>query len=88
MGANLDEFEGQVNNKETASTIQNSILNSLTFDNFLSPSDITVEITPISESSIFIRLNLSTILTNQLNNSKITVDFIYDLQGKGPFLVK
>jgi len=88
MGANLEDFEGEINNSSTGKRIAAAITKSLVFDEFLGPSDFMVEVIPVSESSVLIKVKFSTLLTNQVLDSKIIMNFVYDLNGKGPFFVR
>lgn len=87
-GANLDDFEGEINNEATWSSIESNITFSLTLDGFLDDSDFIVTVAPLSESEVAARVDFNTSLTNVSPDSKITVKVVYDLNGKGPFIIR
>jgi len=87
-GANLDDFEGQVNNEKTWKRVEAAIDFSLTKDGFLEQSDFTVTAAPVSNIEIAVRIDFNTALTNVIPDSKIVVKVVFDLQGQGPFIVR
>ncbi len=88
IGSTLDEFEGQPNNEDTGKRLESSVQSCLTRDGFLSPSDFEVAAVPVGPSQILLRLAFLGILTDQPVDSRIILNIIYDLTGKGPYLVK
>ena len=88
LGCYLDQMSGQPNNQNTANALQAAITYSLTNDNYLAPSDFSINVIPMSISNLLIRITFLGILTNQPINSKMVLNIVYDLTGKGPFIVR
>jgi len=87
-GANLEDFEGQVNNEATWKRVEAAIDFSLTKDGFLEQADFTSTAAPVSNIEIAVRIDFNAALTNVIPDSKIVVKVVFDLQGQGPFIVR
>jgi hypothetical protein len=59
LGPSLETLVGQPNTRETAQKGVDMIIQSLTFDGFLSPSEINVRPVPINESEILFYLEIT-----------------------------
>jgi len=87
-GSDIDEFHGQINNQNTWENIERAITFSLTSDLFLDKQDFAISIAPITESEIAIRIDFNVSLTGAPPDSTIVLKIIYDLTGKGPFIIR
>ena len=87
IGSNIDEFEGQPNTPLTGDRIRADINFALTKDSFLDISEFEVIPVPVSRSEILVRVQFKGILTEQLPDSTINLNIIFDLTGKGPYIV-
>ena len=87
-GANLEDFEGEVNNERTWKRIEAAIDFSLTKDGFLDQSDFIVTAAPVSNTEVAVRIDFYASLTNIIPDSKIVVKVVFDLKGQGPFIVR
>ena len=83
IGANLADFIGEPNDRGNALSIQNRIVNSLTFDGLIKREDLNVALMPLSQSSIFCKIELNILTTT--GNSKLVnlATFLYDSQENG-----
>ena len=87
-GADIDIFHGEINNEDTWENLERAITFALTSDLFLDNQDFSVTIAPIAESEIGIRIDFNTSLTDTVPDSTIVVKIVYDLAGKGPFIIR
>lgn len=87
-GANVDDFQGEINNRQTHRRIENAISFALTYDLFLARQDFKVTAAPVSNSQVAVRIDFDTSLTDTVADSTIQVKVIYDTNGKGPFIIR
>jgi len=87
-GANLEDFEGQINNESTWKKLEAAIDFSFTKDGFLDQSDFVVTAAPVSNTEVAIRIDFNASLTNIIPDSKIVIKVVFDLEGQGPFIVR
>ncbi len=87
-GANLEDFEGLINNERTWAQIESAVSFALTKDAFLDEQDFIPTAAPVSNDEVAIRIDFNTSLTNVIPDSKIVVKVVFDLQGRGPFIVR
>lgn len=64
IGANLEEFIGSVNSKETAESIKLKLLEAITIDNFQFPGQFEVKIIPVSTDKLTIYITYNIIGEN------------------------
>jgi hypothetical protein len=87
IGSNIDEFEGQPNTPLTGQRLQADATFALTKDGYLNINEFEITPVPIAETQILMRIQFRGILTERLPDSKIILNIIFDLTGKGPFIV-
>jgi len=87
IGSNIDEFEGQPNTPNTGQRLKQDATFALTRDGYLDSTDFEVTPVPVSETQILMRIQFRGVLTDRLPDSKIILNIIFDLTGKGPFIV-
>lgn len=87
-GAGISAYEGEINDESTWVSIQGSIEYALTNDSFLDRGEFSIEIAPLSNTSIGIRVDFNTALTYTSADSTITVKVAYDLSGDKPFIIR
>jgi len=87
-GANIDEYHGEINNLDTWKSIESSITLALTADSFLNKQDFAITIAPITQTEIAIRIDFNASLTAIVPDSTIVIKVVYDLVGKGPFIIR
>lgn len=76
IGANLEEYIGMPNTPITSTSVMDSILHSLTFDEFLKESDI-YQIPRIDKTSLSIKL----FIKKQFENNPIVIDVEIDMSS-------
>ena len=76
VGANMGDFLGQNNSRETARLIKSRIVSELTRDRLISSSSLTVQIVPVSKTAILIAVFIRTDDPSQ----PIAVQFTYDMR--------
>lgn len=87
-GSDIDEFHGNINNEETWDNLERRLTFAYTNDLFLDKQDFSITIAPITESEVAIRIDFNTALTDIVPDSTIVLKIVYDLSGKGPFIVR
>lgn len=87
-GANIEDFHGEINNKDTWKQMEAAIAFSITKDGFLDQQNFLVTVAPISNTEAAARIDFNTSLTDLIPDSKIVVKVAYDLLGQGPFIVR
>ena len=87
-GAGISNYEGEINNEETWERISGSIDFALSGDGFLDKGEYSIQIAPLSNTSIGIRIDFDTSLTEAFPDSTITVKVAYDLTGEKPYIIR
>jgi len=64
--ANLESFVGQKNTREIAEKMKEQIILAMTFDSFLLPNELSVDIVPIDETSVGILSEIDNVGTISL----------------------
>jgi hypothetical protein len=88
LGSTLSNHEGMSNTEATGRSLEASVQGCLTKDGFLTLSDFTVTSVPVGIHQILLTISFIGILTDKPINSTISLSIIYDLTGKGSYLVK
>jgi hypothetical protein len=84
IGANLDEIIGEPNNKATAETGKNRIIDSLIRDNFMTEGDVKVKYVPVDDHRILYIITVSVAPTVENDGSEeLTTKFLFHIQDKG-----
>ena len=76
IGANLGDFAGQENSRETAQLIKSRIVTELTRGNLVSASNLRVQMLPLSTTSIIILL----FIKSDDSSQPISFQFSYDMR--------
>ena len=76
IGANLEEYIGMANTPNTSFDVMESIINSLTFDDFLKKSDI-YQIPRLDKTDLSIKL----FIKKEFENDPIVIDVVIDMSS-------
>lgn len=87
-GASLSTFEGETNNSATWNRIYESILYSLTYDLFVYPDSVQINIAPIDSSEIAIRVDFTADLDILLGTELPSVKFVYNLSTNQSYIMR
>lgn len=87
-GANISEAEGMNNVKSTWDFIIDNIKYSLTKDAFLGLGDFEVNVAPVSVFEVAVRIDFSDNIKRLIDPAFFSVKVIYNLDGKGPFIMR
>ncbi len=74
VGANLEDFAGEINNRETAAVIRNQILFAINRDDISSPGVFDVRVVPAGKDRIMIVIYLDNIGSKEVA-SKVVYDY-------------
>jgi hypothetical protein len=78
IGANLEDFVGQLNNKTTAEGVKLRVKDSLTKDGFIAPQDINIMYMPVTRDQLLVRLTVKVRKTVRNGNSEsLTMGLLY-----------
>lgn len=86
-GASLWTFEGEANDDQTWNRISYRIAAALTQGMFLTASDFSVIVAPISTDSVGIRIDFSDSLSSVLGFIIDQISVVYSLEGNLPYFV-
>jgi len=87
VGADLDDFVGESNSRETAENIKIRLESSLS--QLVSVSDVEIRVTPVSIYKVLISLSLAVLATaeNRIQSGTvISATFLYDYLEKGVYV--
>lgn len=85
IGAGLDDFIGEVNNRTTADEIKVRVAASLTSDGLIKASDLQVQVTPLSSRAIRVSIMVNVMNTPgvESNIEWLNFSYLYDIAEKG-----
>lgn len=81
LGANLSDFRGEPNTRETAQLIEERVVSSLVNQGIVRQEDISVRVVPVGPYQVLITIRVNTVATpgNRLEpGESLTVVFTYD----------
>lgn len=90
LGANLSEFQGEPNTKETGRTIEDRIKIALTSQNIIQRGDIFVKVVPVHANQVMISVSVSVEPSNKNGLSPgdpLQVSLIYDTIENSTFFL-
>jgi|LakMenE18May11ns_1017448.scaffolds.fasta_scaffold8963327_1 hypothetical protein len=87
-GANLHVFEGRMISDSLISSIEESISNALTFNDFLSTSDFNVEAIAIDINEVAVKVVFSDNIRKLIDYRLESVRIVFDLKTATPRIVR
>lgn len=90
LGANLSDFRGEPNTRETGRAIEERVISRLTSINLVKAEDIAVRVTPTSSSQVMIAISVRAVPTpsNRLNlGERILTTLLYDTLEDSVFFI-
>ena len=87
-GADIDQFIGEINDREVRDGISDSIKFALTKDSFLTRNDFTILVARVATTEVAIRIDFDTSLVDVEPHSSLQFNVLYDTDGKGPFIIR
>lgn len=81
LGANISEFRGEPNTRETATAMRTRIVTKVVGATVVQPEDISVEILPVGRSQVMVTIAINAAATPNNNldpNQPLAIAFLYD----------
>jgi len=87
-GANIGDFVGEPNNKETAESIKTRITASLCADSFIHSKDLKIQYAPIARDKLMFRLSISVAPTTANGSSDtLTKTLLYNYSDNNVYFM-
>ncbi len=89
--ASLDDYIGEPNSRDTASSIVNRITTSLISNNIVRADDVSVRVIPVGKSEILIIVSIQALATQNnsiIDNNNIVVTFSFDYSEEGISIIE
>lgn len=87
LGASIEDFIGEPNNKLTAESIKIRIISSLTKNGFINSADLMVKYTPVDINRILFRVSVKVAPTSLNGNSTtLTISALYNYSENNVFV--
>jgi len=89
LGANLSDFVGEPNNKQTAESIKVRIISSLTRSGLVQNADVNVRCVPIEIDKIMVRISITVLPTaRNAGSDTLLFNLLYDYSENHAYFVQ
>jgi hypothetical protein len=90
LGASLDDFIGEPNNRRVGNAVHDRLLVSITSAGLVSEADLKINVIPVHANKALVVLTVNaipTIANHLVDNQKIVVQLVFDLLEQGVFFL-